>query len=211
MTSSLIGAIRTAASAGVGFSPCRLHTAAHGVRRATTGVVLVPGTTGCDGLARHGHRITAVAAPEGAGLDELTAATIAAVRAMSALGPVVLVGSGLGGATLNRVANTVPWLLAHVVYDAAVCPVRLATVAAYVGTADGNPLVPHQESAIRPARWGQVRHTYLRRVDRTVPLPLQDRFVTEADAATPGNPFHVQDVHATEPAVDAIATACTRR
>ncbi|WP_328603699.1 alpha/beta hydrolase [Amycolatopsis sp. NBC_00345] len=41
--------------------------------------------------------------------------------------------------------------------------------------------------------WGRVPHTYVRLTgDQSIPVALQDRFITEADALTPDNPF---DVH----------------
>jgi pimeloyl-ACP methyl ester carboxylesterase len=43
--------------------------------------------------------------------------------------------------------------------------------------------------------WGSVPRTYLRcLLDRAVPLPLQDRFIAEADVAFPGNPTQVADL-----------------
>ncbi|GAA3548460.1 alpha/beta hydrolase [Amycolatopsis ultiminotia] len=41
--------------------------------------------------------------------------------------------------------------------------------------------------------WGTTAHTYVRLTgDTSLPIALQDRFIEEADALTPGNPF---DVH----------------
>jgi hypothetical protein len=46
---------------------------------------------------------------------------------------------------------------------------------------------------VDPATWGRVPHTYVRLTeDRAMPLALQDRFIAEADALVPDNPF---DVH----------------
>ncbi|NUR91987.1 MAG: alpha/beta hydrolase [Nonomuraea sp.] len=46
--------------------------------------------------------------------------------------------------------------------------------------------------------WGRVPRTYIRHTrDRMIPLPLQDRMIGEADAATPGNRFDVHTVEAT--------------
>ncbi|UOZ08645.1 alpha/beta hydrolase [Amycolatopsis sp. WQ 127309] len=45
------------------------------------------------------------------------------------------------------------------------------------------------------ARWGRVPRVYVRHLrDRIIPLELQDRMIREADAATPGNRFHVVDL-----------------
>jgi pimeloyl-ACP methyl ester carboxylesterase len=44
-----------------------------------------------------------------------------------------------------------------------------------------------------PAMWGKIPHTYIRLAqDTSMPLAMQDRFIREADALTPDNPF---DVH----------------
>jgi len=44
-------------------------------------------------------------------------------------------------------------------------------------------------------RWGRVPRTFIRTTeDRTVPLPLQDRMITEADGLTPDNPFDVRSL-----------------
>jgi pimeloyl-ACP methyl ester carboxylesterase len=43
------------------------------------------------------------------------------------------------------------------------------------------------------ATWGTVARTYVRLTgDRSIPVALQDRFIKEADALTPGNPFDVR-------------------
>lgn len=45
------------------------------------------------------------------------------------------------------------------------------------------------------ASWGRVPHTYIRLTeDTSIPLALQDRFIKEADALTPGNPFDVRSL-----------------
>lgn len=49
------------------------------------------------------------------------------------------------------------------------------------------------EVHITPRRWGRVRRSFIRTLrDRALPLALQDRMITDADALTPWNPF---DVH----------------
>jgi hypothetical protein len=41
-------------------------------------------------------------------------------------------------------------------------------------------------------RWGRIPRTFIRCTeDHTVPLALQDRMISEADAVTPGNKFHI--------------------
>ncbi|MBY8848216.1 alpha/beta hydrolase [Saccharothrix longispora] len=46
---------------------------------------------------------------------------------------------------------------------------------------------------VEAATWGRVPHTYVRLArDRSLPPELQDRFIREADALTPDNPFDVR-------------------
>jgi pimeloyl-ACP methyl ester carboxylesterase len=45
------------------------------------------------------------------------------------------------------------------------------------------------------ATWGRIPRTYVRLTgDRAIPLALQDRFIAEADALTPNNPFDVRSI-----------------
>ena len=45
--------------------------------------------------------------------------------------------------------------------------------------------------------WGRVPHTYIRLTqDESIPVALQDRFIREADALTPGNRFDVRTLEA---------------
>lgn len=45
------------------------------------------------------------------------------------------------------------------------------------------------------ATWGRIPWTYIRLAeDQAMPLALQDRFIAEADALTPDNPFDVHSV-----------------
>ena len=45
--------------------------------------------------------------------------------------------------------------------------------------------------------WGTVDRTYVRlTADRSLPLPLQDRFIAEADRLVPDRPFHVRSLDA---------------
>ncbi|MFD8983346.1 alpha/beta fold hydrolase [Streptomyces sp. NPDC059564] len=65
-------------------------------------------------------------------------------------------------------------------------------------------LEPDESAAIgagdsrgRPETWGRVPRTFLRFTeDRTIPLPLQDLMIREADATTPDNPFRVRSLAA---------------
>ncbi|MGW4381270.1 alpha/beta fold hydrolase [Kitasatospora sp. NPDC004531] len=190
-------------------------------------------------------------------LDDCAAHVVDAVRQARRHGPVVLVGSSLGGATLNAVANRVPDLIAHLVYASAFCPTRHASVLQLVMTPEGaassmfrippvptppelgvsrinwrsgdpaffaavkdalaadrtdaevralmNILEPDESAALGtsesarglPAHWGRVPRTYLRySQDHTIPLPLQDLMIREADALTPHNPFRTRTLPA---------------
>ncbi|MBM7790406.1 alpha/beta fold hydrolase [Tenggerimyces flavus] len=70
-------------------------------------------------------------------LDDFEAATVAVIRRVARLGPVIVVGSSMGGATLNRVGNAVPHLIDHLVYDAAFCPSKLPTVVDCLAAPEG--------------------------------------------------------------------------
>ncbi|WP_173390795.1 alpha/beta hydrolase [Actinomadura litoris] len=60
----------------------------------------------------------------GLGLDDYERRVTGVVRRAAALGPVVLVGHSLGGASVSRVGDAVPHLLHHICYMAAFCPSR---------------------------------------------------------------------------------------
>jgi pimeloyl-ACP methyl ester carboxylesterase len=64
-------------------------------------------------------------------LDDYVEHTLGLVRRAATNGPVILVGHSLGGATVTRVANATPGLLARTVYLCAYCCVALPTVMAY--------------------------------------------------------------------------------
>jgi pimeloyl-ACP methyl ester carboxylesterase len=71
-----------------------------------------------------------------------------------------------------------------------------AELLAYLHTQDPDEalVVDEQATRVDPATWGRVPHSYVRLTeDRAMPLALQDRFIAEADALVPDNPF---DVHA---------------
>ncbi|MFD8599794.1 alpha/beta fold hydrolase [Kitasatospora sp. NPDC059646] len=190
-------------------------------------------------------------------LADFAAHVTGVVRRARRSGPVVLVGTSLGGATLNAVANQVPDLIAHLVYASAFCPTRHPSVLHLVMTPEGagsamfrippvptppelgvsrvnwrsgdpaffaavkdslaadrtdaevrallNILEPDETAAVGasedarglPQQWGRVPRTFVRYTrDRTIPLPLQDLMIREADATTPGNPFRVRSLPA---------------
>ncbi|MBU2665002.1 lysophospholipase [Actinoplanes bogorensis] len=70
----------------------------------------------------------------GVTLDDYVEATVRVVRRAARLGPVLLWGGSMGGATLNRVANEVPRLIKRLVYSSAFCCVDLPSVADYLQT-----------------------------------------------------------------------------
>ncbi|MFJ5924030.1 alpha/beta fold hydrolase [Kitasatospora sp. NPDC092948] len=190
-------------------------------------------------------------------LGDFAAHVIGVVRQARRNGPVVLVGSSLGGATLNAVANQVPESIAHLVYASAFCPTAHPSVLRLMMTPEaadsavsrilpvptppelgvsrinwrsGDPaffaaakeslaadrpdvevrallniLEPDESAAVGadegarglPATWGRVPRTFVRYTqDRTIPLPLQDLMIREADAATPHNPFRIRSLTA---------------
>lgn len=48
---------------------------------------------------------------------------------------------------------------------------------------------------VRAERWGAIPRTYVRLTrDESIPVALQDRFIREADALTPANPFAVESL-----------------
>ncbi|WP_050998168.1 alpha/beta fold hydrolase [Saccharomonospora marina] len=99
----------------------------------------------------------------GIGLDEFTAATVEVVRRVAEFGPVILYGGSMGGATLDRVGNTVPHLIARIVYDTAFCCVDLASADDYLATPEGeNSLAGNLAAVIvaDPAEIGAVRSNY---------------------------------------------------
>lgn len=94
-------------------------------------------------------------------LDDYVAHTLQIVRTVAVHGPVVLVGHSMGGSTVTGVANTVPELLARIVYLCAHCCVALPSVSAYArapGHADS--LLTHARQVVwigDPARTGASR------------------------------------------------------
>lgn len=68
---------------------------------------------------------------------------------------------------------------------------------AYLHTQDPDEALAIDDEAVRvdPATWGRIPHTYVRLTeDLAMPLALQDRFIAEADAATPDNRFDVRSL-----------------
>ncbi|MFI6470231.1 alpha/beta hydrolase [Streptomyces sp. NPDC050516] len=58
--------------------------------------------------------------------------------------------------------------------------------------------VSFEDCSIRPEAWRRVPRTYIRLVrDQSMPIPLQNRMIADADATVPGRPFQVIDLDAT--------------
>jgi pimeloyl-ACP methyl ester carboxylesterase len=74
----------------------------------------------------------------GIGLDDFVARVVDVIRAVADHGPVILVGTSLGGATISRVGNAVPNLIERIVYDTAFCCVDLPSIAAYFTTPEAS-------------------------------------------------------------------------
>ncbi|WP_250034856.1 alpha/beta fold hydrolase [Paractinoplanes maris] len=206
----------------------------------------------------------------GVTLDDYAAATVAVLRRAARLGPVILWGGSMGGATVNRVANEVPGLISRLVYSSAFCCVDLPTMGDYLQTPeaagtlilelggasladpavigatrtnfrtddpavlakmkealcadateaefmsilnashpDESTQVPLADARGHKDTWGTIPRTYIRHTrDRMIPLPLQDRFIAEADRLTPRNKFDVRSV-ATSHAADQAGWAAS--
>jgi pimeloyl-ACP methyl ester carboxylesterase len=72
-----------------------------------------------------------------------------------------------------------------------------AELLAYLHTQDPDEALVIDEAATRadPSTWGRIPRTYVRlTADNAMPLALQDRFIAEADALTPDNPFDVRSI-----------------
>ncbi|WP_229910105.1 alpha/beta fold hydrolase [Streptomyces flavofungini] len=67
-------------------------------------------------------------------LEDNVAHVVEAVRQVAEYGPVVLVGTSGGGATITGVGNAVPDLVSRIVYASAWCCVELPSVADYLET-----------------------------------------------------------------------------
>lgn len=65
----------------------------------------------------------------------------------------------------------------------------------YLNTLEPDESLDVGEERAQAATWGRIPRTYVRVTeDRSVPLALQDRFIAEADALTPDNPFDVRSL-----------------
>jgi pimeloyl-ACP methyl ester carboxylesterase len=63
---------------------------------------------------------------------------------------------------------------------------------AYLNTLEPDESLDAGAERVAAATWGRIPHTFIRLTrDTSIPLALQDRFIREADAMTPDNPFDV--------------------
>jgi pimeloyl-ACP methyl ester carboxylesterase len=72
-----------------------------------------------------------------------------------------------------------------------------AELLAYLHTQEPDEALEVDEAATRAdaASWGRIPRTYVRLTgDRSMPIALQDRFIAEADALSPDNPFNVHSL-----------------
>jgi len=66
---------------------------------------------------------------------------------------------------------------------------------AYLNTLEPDESLDAGTELADAATWGRIPRTYIRLTeDRSMPLALQDRFIKEADALTPGNPTDVRSL-----------------
>ncbi|MEV4629353.1 alpha/beta hydrolase [Micromonospora sp. NPDC049523] len=65
----------------------------------------------------------------------------------------------------------------------------------YLNTLEPDESLDAGEERVDADTWGRIPRTYVRlTADRSVPVALQDRFIAEADALTPGNRFDVRSL-----------------
>jgi pimeloyl-ACP methyl ester carboxylesterase len=70
-----------------------------------------------------------------------------------------------------------------------------AELLAFLNTLEPDESLDAGDERVDAATWGRVPHTYLRLTgDTSLPLALQDRFIREADALVPDNPFDVRSL-----------------
>ncbi|MEU4382872.1 alpha/beta hydrolase [Micromonospora echinofusca] len=72
----------------------------------------------------------------------------------------------------------------------------------YLNTLEPDESLDAGEERADPGTWGRVPRTYVRlTADRAMPIALQDRFIADADALTPDNPFDVRSLDVSHAAV----------
>lgn len=66
---------------------------------------------------------------------------------------------------------------------------------AFLNTLEPDESLDAGRERVDPVTWGRIPRTYVRLTrDLCMPLPLQDRFIAEADALVPDNPFEVRSL-----------------
>jgi pimeloyl-ACP methyl ester carboxylesterase len=72
-------------------------------------------------------------------------------------------------------------------------PARVPAILAYATQPDESIRVALADARVDADTWGRIPRTYIRTTrDRTLPIALQNRMITEADRLTPENPFDVR-------------------
>ena len=121
----------------------------------------------------------------GVKLDDYVATVVGAIRVVADYGPVILVGSSLGGATISRVGNAIPGLISRIVYDSAFCCVDLPSIAAYFTTPEASTsLIANLASGSvgDPAQIGASRINW-RSADPTFLADARAVFIADASEA----------------------------
>ncbi|WP_250006241.1 alpha/beta hydrolase [Actinoplanes sp. M2I2] len=118
-------------------------------------------------------------------LDDYVAATVAVVRRAARLGPVILWGGSMGGATVSRVANEVPGLISRLVYSSAFCCVDLPTVGDYLQTpeAAGTLILGLGGASVGDPRVIGATRTNFRTNDPAVLAKLKEALCADATEA----------------------------
>ncbi|MHA6625098.1 alpha/beta fold hydrolase [Pseudonocardia sichuanensis] len=164
------------------------------------------------GASRGGVTLTAVgnAAPElvdrlvyvsawccaGATLSEYSAGPENAQSLLPRTGLVPLADPAVIGAIRLNWRTSDPAVLDRA-QEALLADGTRAELLAFLHTQDPDESVLIDEVAARAhaATWGRIPRTYVRlTADRAMPLPLQDRFIADADALTPDNPTDVRSI-----------------
>ncbi|GAA0441554.1 alpha/beta fold hydrolase [Streptomyces stramineus] len=91
----------------------------------------------------------------GVSLQDNVTHVVEAVRRVAEYGPVILVGTSGGGATISGVGNTVPDLISRIVYVSAWCCVELPSVADYLAT------LGHRDIASAMVNWRSADPQFL--------------------------------------------------
>lgn len=120
---------------------------------------------------------------------------------LSALGNVLAADPAELGALRVNWRTADPALL-EPLKSAILADVTDAEFLAYLNTLEPDESLDAGEELAQAATWGRIPRTYVRlSQDRAMPPALQDRFIREADALTPDNPFAVHTLPSSHAAV----------